>query len=43
MDDTTRQALAGLLVGLVPPDGSTIGNQNLRERFVQPTQVGCRS
>ncbi len=38
MDDTTRQAPAGVLVGLVLPDGSTIGNQSLRERFVQPVQ-----
>ena len=39
MDDTTRQALAGLLVGLVPPDGSTIGNQSLRERFLDAAKA----
>ncbi len=39
MDDTTSQALAGLLVGLVPPDGSTIGNQSLRERFIEAAKA----
>ncbi len=35
MDDTKREALAGLLLGLVPPNGSAIGNQSLRERFLE--------
>ena len=39
MDDTTRQALAAILVGLVPPNGSTIGNQSLRERFLEAAKA----
>lgn len=39
MDDTKRQALAGLLIGLVPPDGSAIGNQSLREGFIEAAKA----
>lgn len=35
MDATKRRALAGLLLGLVPPDGTAIGNQKLREQFLE--------
>ena len=33
MDATKRRALAELLLGLVPADGTQIGNQKLRELF----------
>jgi len=39
MDDTTRQGLAGLLVRLLPSDGSTMGNQSLRERFIEAAKA----
>ncbi|MDZ4780060.1 MAG: site-specific DNA-methyltransferase [Planctomycetia bacterium] len=39
MDDTRREALAGLLLGLVPPNGSAIGNQSLRERFLEAAKA----
>jgi len=39
MDDTTRQGLAGLLVRLLPLDGSTMGNQSLRERFIEAAKA----
>jgi adenine-specific DNA-methyltransferase len=39
MDATKRRALAGLLLGLVPPDGTPIGNQKLREQFLESAQT----
>ena len=39
MDDTTRQGLAELLVRLLPSDGSTMGNQSLRERFMEAAKA----
>ena len=41
MDDTKREALAGLLVGLVPANGSPIGNQSLRERFMEAAKAAA--
>jgi len=44
MDDTKRQALMDLLVGLVPADGSAIGNQSLREKFIEAAkEAGYRN
>ena len=43
MDDTKQQALAGLLVGLVPPNGAAIGNQSILkivdDRGIEPVKV----
>jgi len=39
MDDITRQGLAKLLVRLLPSDGSTVGNQSLRERFMEAAKA----
>jgi len=39
MDATKRRALAGLLLCLVPPDGTPIGNQKLREQFLESARA----
>ena len=39
MDLAKHRALVDLLVGLVPADGAPIGNQGLRERFVEAARA----
>ncbi|MEQ1906727.1 MAG: DNA methyltransferase, partial [Pirellulaceae bacterium] len=39
MDATKRRALVEALLGLVPSDGSQIGNQRLREQFQEATKA----
>ncbi len=39
MDSATQRSLAKLLLGLVPADGSSIGNQKLREQFLQAART----
>lgn len=38
MDDTKREALAGLLVGLVPANGSATWNRSRRQKIMETVQ-----
>lgn len=43
MNDSSRPPLESLLLGLVPQDGSTIGNKKLREAFFEKAAKAGRS